>query len=100
MHRQFAREQSELSLYTGSCGGSNFFLNSGTITSPDYPQNYPTNLNCVWTIVAEKGQFVTMDIWYLHVEDKYDFLKVYDGSCSDESNLVEEFTGKVVCACP
>lgn len=33
------------------------------------------------------------DLHYLHLENKYDVLKVYDGPCTDESNLVEEFTG-------
>lgn len=80
-------------MYTGSCGGNNFFLNSGTILSPSYPANYPPNLCCVWTITAEAAQFIVLDIWYLHLENKYDTLKVYDGPCNNELNLVEEFTG-------
>lgn len=68
--------------------------NSGTITSPNYPANYLHNLNCVWYITAEDGQFVQFDLYDLHLENKYDTLKVYDGSrCVDESNVVEEFTG-------
>ena len=85
----------------GSCGGSQFFLNSGTITSPGYPTNYPADLCCIWNITAEENQFVQFDLYDLHLEDKYDVLKVYDGSCphseDDDTDLVTEFTGKEHC---
>lgn len=71
-----------------------FIHNSGTVTSPNYPANYPFNLYCVWYITAEEGQLVQFDLYDLHLENKYDTLKVYNGSrCVDESNMVEEFTG-------
>ena len=89
---------SPLLLYTGSCGGSRFFLNSGTITSPGYPNRYPAELCCVWNITADENQFIQFDLYDLHLEDKYDILKVYDGSCpyseDDNTDLVTEFTGK------
>ena len=66
------------------------------ISSPGYPVSYPPDLDCVWTVTGENGQFVLFDLWDLHLESKYDVLKVYDGSCAFESNLVEEFTGMEV----
>ena len=99
-YEKLNRTQLSPFLYTGSCGGSGFLLNSSTITSPGYPTNYPPDLNCVWKIAAEEKQFVQFDLFDLHLESKYDVLKVYDGSCpytdDDESDLVEEFTGKNV----
>ena len=59
--------------------------------------NYPPNLKCIWTIEGDQDQFVQFDLFYLHLENTYDVLKVYDGpcTCKDDSNLVEEFTGTV-----
>ena len=34
-----------------ACGGFMTRLN-GTITSPGWPKDYPTNKNCVWQVVA------------------------------------------------
>ena len=53
---------------------------------------------CIWNIAAEENQFIQFDLYDLHLEDKYDVLKVYDGSCpyseDDNTDLVKEFTGK------
>ena len=57
---------------------------------------------CIWNITAEENQYVQFDLYDLHLEDKNDALKAYDGSCpSEEDNadtdLVKEFTGKSHC---
>lgn len=40
-----------VSLRAVACGGFLTKLN-GTITSPGWPKEYPTNKNCVWQVVA------------------------------------------------
>lgn len=33
----------------------------GYITSPNYPSNYPTNIDCVWIITVPNGEAVQLD---------------------------------------
>ena len=33
----------------------------GYITSPNYPQNYPKNSDCVWVIAVPNGEAVRVD---------------------------------------
>ncbi|XP_011785692.1 PREDICTED: deleted in malignant brain tumors 1 protein-like [Colobus angolensis palliatus] len=67
---------------SNSCGGVISNL-SGSFSSPWYPTNYPTDLECVWVIhVAEKFQ-IELIIPSLRLEDisgcPYDFIEVFDG---------------------
>ncbi|XP_063638301.1 deleted in malignant brain tumors 1 protein isoform X1 [Pan troglodytes] len=67
---------------SNSCGGVISSL-SGSFSSPWYPTNYPTDLECVWVIqVAEKFHIKLM-IPSLKLEDiygcPYDFIEVFDG---------------------
>lgn len=47
-----------------ACGGF-FELNDGDppgyITSPNYPSNYPQNIDCVWIITVPNGEAVQLD---------------------------------------
>ncbi|KAL1788253.1 deleted in malignant brain tumors DMBT1-like [Sigmodon hispidus] len=65
-----------------SCGGVISSL-SGSFSSPWYPTNYPTDMECVWEIhVAEKFN-IELTIPSLKLEDiygcPYDFVEVFDG---------------------
>nr|XP_051693288.1 deleted in malignant brain tumors 1 protein [Oryctolagus cuniculus] len=67
---------------SNSCGGMLSSL-SGAFSSPWYPANYPTNVECVWVLhVAEKFH-IELRIPSLELEDiygcPYDFLEVFDG---------------------
>ncbi|OCT61346.1 neuropilin 2 S homeolog isoform X1 [Xenopus laevis] len=75
---------------TGSEDCSRNFTNSnGTIESPGFPDKYPHNLDCVFTIVAKPKmeiilQFHTFDLEHdpLQVGEgdcKYDWLDIWDG---------------------
>ena len=51
------------------CGGGYFSTTNGTIASPSYPENYPDNADCIYTIWQPTGtvimlNFVSMDIEY------------------------------------
>lgn len=53
---------------------------SGVITSPNYPKNYPNNMNCHWRISPEKSH-VNLSIEFFKLEDSqtcnaFDFVKI------------------------
>lgn len=69
-------------------GGCFFELNapSGEISSPDYPQEYPKNLNCTWHFVTTPGHRLMLTFSSFQVEEhsqcKYDAVSIYDGGDS------------------
>ncbi|XP_055859668.1 cubilin-like isoform X2 [Biomphalaria glabrata] len=62
---------------------------SGTIMSPNFPQNYPDNSYCTLTILSNQiGAVVKINITEYDVEGcPYDFLNIYDGNNSNASPL-------------
>ncbi|XP_060075561.1 cubilin-like [Ylistrum balloti] len=68
----------------GDCGGRVYGM-SGSITSPNYPTNYPSNSHCVWDIEAPTGHYITFTITNFNLEYSYncdtddvDFLEIRD----------------------
>ena len=52
--------------------------NPGNLTSPGFPGNYPNNLNCRWTFVAEnETQKVLFKFTYLKLEKNYDIITMH-----------------------
>ena len=50
----------------------------GNLTSPGFPGNYPNNLNCRWTFVAENAtQKVLLKFTYLKLEKNYDIITIH-----------------------
>ncbi|XP_071496396.1 blastula protease 10-like [Diadema antillarum] len=45
--------------FVGTCGGE-FKANRGTIASPNYPERYDNNLECVYTIEVDSGRHVAL----------------------------------------
>ncbi|MGH0116933.1 UNVERIFIED_CONTAM: hypothetical protein FKN15_026627 [Acipenser sinensis] len=78
-----------------ACGGFITKLN-GTITSPGWPKEYPTNKNCVWQVVAPAQYRISLqfEIFELEGNDvcKYDFVEVRSG-LSPDSRLHGKFCG-------
>ena len=51
----------------------------GNLTSPGFPGNYPNNLYCRWTFVAEnKTQKIVFKFTYLKLEKHYDSIIIHD----------------------
>lgn len=49
-----------------TCGGSlRATTQPQTLTSPGYPQNYPGGLECLYTIIAQPGQIITLEVRWL-----------------------------------
>ncbi|KAM5322410.1 scavenger receptor cysteine-rich domain-containing protein DMBT1-like isoform 2-T2 [Glossophaga mutica] len=65
-----------------SCGGVISSL-LGSFSSPWFPTNYPTNMQCVWVIHVDETFYIELTIPSLKLEDvygcPYDFLEVFDG---------------------
>ncbi|XP_036397589.1 CUB and sushi domain-containing protein 1-like [Megalops cyprinoides] len=57
------------------CGGY-IQRNSGTILSPGFPDYYPHNLNCTWTIETSHGKGVQFTFHTFHLESPHDYLLV------------------------
>ncbi|XP_071477908.1 protein SpAN-like [Diadema antillarum] len=65
--------------FVGTCGGD-FLGNSGTMASPNYPDNYDNGLQCVYTIEVDSGRRVELSFHDLLIEDQrrcsWDYLEV------------------------
>ncbi|XP_065365033.1 uncharacterized protein Neto [Calliphora vicina] len=65
--------------------------------SPEYPNEYPKNINCTRVITAPKGQIIRLDFRNsFNIEDKeeckFDFLEIRDGQYGF-SNLIGKYCG-------
>uniref|UniRef100_A0A3P8SX64 Cubilin n=1 Tax=Amphiprion percula TaxID=161767 RepID=A0A3P8SX64_AMPPE len=86
--------------HSQACGGViglNDYDPPGYITSPNYPQNYPQNIDCIWVITVPNGEAVRLDFedeFYIeHTEScLYDYLEVRDGASSN-SDLISRLCG-------
>uniref|UniRef100_A0A8C3TCK2 Metalloendopeptidase n=1 Tax=Chelydra serpentina TaxID=8475 RepID=A0A8C3TCK2_CHESE len=78
-----------------ACGGFITKLN-GTITSPGWPKEYPTNKNCIWQVVAPAQYRISLQFEVFELEGndvcKYDYVEVRSGLASD-SKLHGKFCG-------
>ncbi|XP_070708966.1 cubilin [Pempheris klunzingeri] len=86
--------------HSQACGGF-IELNDndppGYITSPNYPQNYPQNIDCIWVITVPNGEAVQIDFedeFYIEPTGScmYDFLELRDGSTSN-AGLISRLCG-------
>ncbi|XP_067828866.1 tolloid-like protein 2 isoform X5 [Heptranchias perlo] len=78
-----------------ACGGFITKLN-GTVTSPGWPKEYPTNKNCVWQVVAPSQYRISLQFEAFELEGndvcKYDYVEVHSG-LSSASKLHGRFCG-------
>ncbi|XP_041102681.1 CUB and sushi domain-containing protein 3-like [Polyodon spathula] len=74
---------------------SNFTAPMGTVLSPDYPEGYGNNMNCVWLIISEPGSRIHLAFNDFDLESQFDFLAVKDGELPD-SFVLGTFTGAEV----
>ncbi|XP_036315022.1 cubilin [Pipistrellus kuhlii] len=64
-----------------SCGGY-LHANRGIITSPNYPETYPPNLNCSWHVLVQSGLTIAV-----HFEQPFQ-IPNRDSSCNEGDYLV------------
>lgn len=75
----------------GLCGG-NFTTPKGILTSPSYPEIYPNNIDCVYTITQPKSTSILLNVNILNTEQDSDIIEIRDGS-SEFSPLLAEISG-------
>ncbi|MBN3309505.1 CSMD1 protein, partial [Amia calva] len=73
----------------------NFTAPSGIILSPNYPDEYGNNMNCVWLIIAEPGSRIHLIFSDFDVEPQFDYLTVKDDGIL-EATTFGTFSGKDV----
>ncbi|XP_047455679.1 cubilin [Mugil cephalus] len=86
--------------HSQACGGV-IELNDGDppgyITSPNYPQNYPQNIDCIWVITVPNGESVQLDFedeFYIEptTSCRYDYLELHDGA-SLSADIISRLCG-------
>ncbi|XP_045916959.1 cubilin [Micropterus dolomieu] len=70
---------------SSGCGGV-IHADSGTIKSPNYPQNFPANVECSWQIIAHEGNHLEMSF-------NSDF-QIPDSSGSCQSSYIKVWSGQ------
>nr|XP_033812744.1 CUB and sushi domain-containing protein 2 [Geotrypetes seraphini] len=73
----------------------NFTTSSGTVLSPNYPEEYGNHLHCVWLIIAKPESRIHLAFNDYDVEPQFDFLAVKDGGTA-ESPVLGTFSGNQV----
>lgn len=78
------------------CGGR-IVKNSGTLTSPFYPNEYPPDKVCEWVIEVEQGYHAALVFlsfqFEAHVSCLYDYLEVRDGDNS-QAPMIGKYCGR------
>ncbi|XP_072333728.1 scavenger receptor cysteine-rich domain-containing protein DMBT1-like [Scyliorhinus torazame] len=79
--------------YGKTCGGRLESV-SGSFTSPNYPERYPNNAECIWYIQVANGKRITLNLDDFQLEVSLrctnDYVAIYDGS-STSSPMVAKF---------
>ncbi|XP_041089827.1 CUB and sushi domain-containing protein 2-like [Polyodon spathula] len=73
----------------------NFTTPAGVLLSPNYPEEYGSNMHCVWLIIAKPESRIHLAFNDLDVEPQFDFLAVKDGGKA-ESPVLGTFSGTQV----
>ncbi|KAL5018820.1 hypothetical protein ScPMuIL_004542 [Solemya velum] len=76
------------------CGGSlESTAEAQSISSPNHPQTYPTNLLCEWILTASHDEeIINLQFNEFDLEDLGDWLEVHEGT-SETGGLYGRFTG-------
>lgn len=84
------------SFFSYSVCGGRLVATTGTIFSPNYPNDYDTNKDCVWTIHAPNGKQIELNVKFFELESHssctFDYLEIRNGG-SDKSPLIGTFCG-------
>ncbi|XP_078580651.1 CUB domain-containing protein 2-like [Branchiostoma floridae x Branchiostoma japonicum] len=68
------------------CKGTLTAPPGGTMTSPNYPNNYDNDVTCVWKIIVAEGRMVRLTFDSFHLDGGGDNVKIYDGGTSDTNS--------------
>ena len=69
---------------------------SGTFQTPNFPQEYPNNIECVWNIQVQPGRFILLSFDVVELEsfrgECIDVVEVKDGDRSTDQLLGKKIT--------
>lgn len=78
------------------CGGI-YTSESGTLQSPNYPNNYEGDRSCEYDIIAPQGKVIVLNVVDFEIEQhstcEFDYLQIFDGSKADNSTRLGRFCG-------
>ncbi|CAI5455008.1 unnamed protein product [Caenorhabditis angaria] len=80
--------------YYAICGGP-IYANEGVIQSPKYPESYPPNSDCQWTIQVDEDSQVAIEIVYFHLEQHKEC--IYDRLILSESGKEKDQSSETLC---
>ena len=69
-------------------------MDAFNFTSPEYPVQYPPNLECQWHIIADTDMVIVLRIRNFDLERSFDYLTIGDGN-EVENNKLARLTGQV-----
>ena len=79
-------ESKEVCGNVGECGG-NYTNSRGILTSPSYPENYPSNAECIYRITQSSGVVILLTFHSMDFETDAtcngDYLEIRDGATED-----------------
>ncbi|MCJ8728547.1 hypothetical protein PDJAM_G00005700 [Pangasius djambal] len=82
---------------TSGCGG-NLHMESGAFNSPNYPDAYPPNIECVWTIISSPGNRLQLSFILFELQQSQgcnnDYLEIREGNST--GTLVGRFCGNTL----
>ena len=62
------------------------------IMSPNYPQEYPHDINCTWKLVVPQGNRIQLHFEKFSTYKSYDYMTIYDGS-QNKKNILATLSG-------
>ncbi|XP_052804094.1 uncharacterized protein LOC128234115 isoform X2 [Mya arenaria] len=63
----------------------------GIITSPHFPDHYPPNIYCVWTVQVPTGMTMKLDFVFLDMEDVFDYVTIQEPTGVDHGPYYGHF---------
>ena len=72
-------------------GGEETLSKFGVLMSPNYPDNYPNNLDSEQEIRVAEGNTISIRFTHFNTEREYDYVEIMDG---DGTNLITGPGGK------
>ena len=79
-------------LFVSGCPSSVSGL-SGSISSPNYPNNYNVGQQCFWGITVSNGYRIELTFQSFDTEQGYDYLSIYDGNSTSSPKLAHQLQG-------
>ncbi|XP_071854043.1 uncharacterized protein [Apostichopus japonicus] len=78
-----------------SCGGTTYLNVSErlVLSSPNFPNGYPNDLDIVWSIKSEVGSHLSFEINSFQTEAESDFISVSEGVGNNLTELVRTWSG-------